>query len=195
MGSLRLITGGAKSGKSKFAEQLCPQDQPVCYVATGVMTSPDAEMQLRIQRHQQRRPAIWVTKEGYRHVATFIQEQHYQTYLLDDVTMLTTNLFFAILQDSAPTTTDFDQVLARLSKVELAKIRQKILDEWQAILHAIRQGDSQMTMVTNEVGLGLVPATKQARVLRDLYGEVNQVIATEADEVYFVISGLPQQIK
>lgn len=70
-----------------------------------------------------------------------------------------------------------------------------ILDEWTKILIAQKQNSQSMVIVSDEVGLGVVPATKQTRILRDLYGEVNQLIAKKADDVYFVISGLVQKIK
>ncbi|WP_180382879.1 bifunctional adenosylcobinamide kinase/adenosylcobinamide-phosphate guanylyltransferase, partial [Limosilactobacillus reuteri] len=85
--------------------------------------------------------------------------------------------------------------LEQTSSTERAKIRQMILDEWTKILIAQKQNSQSMVIVSDEVGLGVVPATKQTRILRDLYGEVNQLIAKKADDVYFVISGLVQKIK
>ncbi|AYM02475.1 bifunctional adenosylcobinamide kinase/adenosylcobinamide-phosphate guanylyltransferase [Levilactobacillus yiduensis] len=195
MSKLVLVTGGAKSGKSAFAEAQSPSDQIVCYLATGVMQQPDAEMTLRIQHHQQRRPHIWVTEERFQQVPEFIKQNNYDHYLLDDVTMLTTNKFYAILGEQLTADGDFDRLLEQMSKEELDNIRQTILTEWHQIVTAVRQKQTTMVMVTNEVGLGLVPATKQARILRDIYGEVNQFLAHVADEVYFVISGLPQRFK
>ena len=88
-----------------------------------------------------------------------------------------------------------DAYLEQTSSTEIAKIRQMILDEWTKILIAQKQNSQSMVIVSDEVGLGVVPATKQTRILRDLYGEVNQLIAKKADDVYFVISGLVQKIK
>ena len=88
-----------------------------------------------------------------------------------------------------------DAYLEQASSTEIAKIRQMILDEWTKILIAQKQNSQSMVIVSDEVGLGVVPATKQTRILRDLYGEVNQLIAKKADDVYFVISGLVQKIK
>ena len=71
----------------------------------------------------------------------------------------------------------------------------KILSNWKKILAAVRVNNQSMVIVSDEVGLGVVPATKQTRILRDLYGEVNQLIAKEADNVYFIISGIAQKLK
>ncbi|MDW5473907.1 bifunctional adenosylcobinamide kinase/adenosylcobinamide-phosphate guanylyltransferase [Limosilactobacillus reuteri] len=96
----------------------------------------------------------------------------------------------------ARTTSDkVDQYLEEASSAEIARIREKILDNWKRIL-AVRKAKGQsMVIVSDEVGLGVVPATKQTRILRDLYGEVNQLIAKEADNVYFVVSGIAQKLK
>ncbi|WP_125580386.1 bifunctional adenosylcobinamide kinase/adenosylcobinamide-phosphate guanylyltransferase [Levilactobacillus cerevisiae] len=197
MGRLTLITGGAKSGKSAFAESQCPADQSVCYVATGVVKHPDAEMQLRIKRHQQRRPAQWVTAERYRQVDDLLATDPYRDYLVDDATMLTTNLFYDLVADlaTAQQDPDFDHVLAQASREDLAHIRKQILDEWQRIIQVVATHDIHVIVVTNEVGLGIVPATLQTRLLRDLYGEVNQRLARAATAVTFVVSGLPQRLK
>lgn len=191
---LVLVLGGAKSGKSKFAEQLCPRDRKICYIATGVVKNPDGEMQLRIKRHQARRPACWLTREQYREVDQLIRQLPAAGFLLDDATMLVTNLFYDDLaQHTEPA--KFDHYLEKASQDEIAALRQRVLDSWQKILDARRASQRSLVVVSDEVGLGIVPATKQTRVLRDLYGEVNQLLAKRADDVYFVVSGIPQKIK
>ena len=108
--------------------------------------------------------------------------------------MLVTNLFYDfVLTKTTPER--IDAYLEQTSSTEIAKIRQMILDELTKILIAQKQNSQSMVIVSDEVGLGVVPATKQTRILRDLYGEVNQLIAKKADDVYFVISGLVQKIK
>lgn len=192
--SLTLVLGGAKSGKSEFAEHLYSREKKICYIATGVVKNPDGEMQLRIRRHQQRRSAKWTTCEQYREIAKLINDHHLDGYLLDDAIMLVTNLFY----DLVLTKTDankIDEYLTAASAQEIGAIRTTILDEWQQILAARKANNQSMIIVSDEVGLGVVPATKQTRILRDLYGEVNQLIAKQADSVYFVVSGIAQQIK
>lgn len=192
--NLTLVLGGAKSGKSEFAESLYSRQEKVCYIATGVVKNPDGEMQLRIKRHQERRSANWTTREQYRDIAEAIEDNPLDGYLLDDAIMLVTNLFYDfVLTKTTPER--IDAYLEQTSLTEIAKIRQMILDEWTKILIAQKQNSQSMVIVSDEVGLGVVPATKQTRILRDLYGEVNQLIAKKADDVYFVISGLVQKIK
>ncbi|MBB1079438.1 bifunctional adenosylcobinamide kinase/adenosylcobinamide-phosphate guanylyltransferase [Limosilactobacillus sp. STM2_1] len=192
--NLTFVLGGAKSGKSEFAESLYSRQERVCYIATGVVKNPDGEMQLRIKRHQERRSAKWTTREQYRKIDKVIENEALDGYLLDDATMLITNLFYDfVLTKTIPER--IDDYLEAASSTEIAEIRQVILEEWRKILTAQKKKHQSMVIVSDEVGLGVVPATKQTRILRDLYGEVNQMIAKKADDVYFVISGLVQKIK
>lgn len=196
MAQLELITGGARSGKSAFAEQQFTAAEAICYIATGVMLAPDQEMALRIERHQARRSANWQTEERYLNVAPFIQQHHFAGYLLDDVTMLTTNLFYHLVaQQGQVQPAAYDDYIEQMTNPQIKEIEQQILTQWHDIVNAVRTTKQRLLAVTNEVGLGVVPATRQARLLRDIYGDVNQYLAQAADQVYFVISGLPQQIK
>ncbi|MCC4348864.1 bifunctional adenosylcobinamide kinase/adenosylcobinamide-phosphate guanylyltransferase [Limosilactobacillus reuteri] len=192
--SLTFVLGGAKSGKSEFAEHLYSRKERICYIATGVVKNPDGEMQLRIQRHQARRSNKWITREQYQHVDELINNSQQDGYLLDDAIMLVTNLFYdLVLAKTSPE--KIDDYLESASSQEIAIVREKILSNWKKILAAVRVNNQSMVIVSDEVGLGVVPATKQTRILRDLYGEVNQLIAKEADNVYFVISGIAQKLK
>lgn len=195
-GQLTLVTGGAKSGKSVFAEQQLSDDDRICYIATGVMTAPDPEMQLRIKTHQQRRSNNWTTEERYEDVAGFIHTHQFDGYLLDDATMLITNRFYQMMMAQADKQgRPLDDVIDQMGRDEIAEVGDVIFNDWDDIVLALRETDQAMFIVTNEVGLGIVPATKQTRILRDLYGQVNQRLAQAADHVYFVISGLPQKLK
>ena len=192
--SLTFVLGRAKSGKSEFAEHLYSRKERICYIATGVVKNPDGEMQLRIQRHQARRSNKWITREQYQHVDELINNSQQDGYLLDDAIMLVTNLFYdLVLAKTSPE--KIDDYLESASSQEIATVREKILSNWKKILAAVRVNNQSMVIVSDEVGLGVVPATKQTRILRDLYGEVNQLIAKEADNVYFVISGIAQKLK
>ena len=192
--NLTFVLGGAKSGKSEFAESLYSRQEKVCYIATGVVKNPDGEMQLRIKRHQERRSANWTTREQYRDIAEVIEDNPLDGYLLDDAIMLVTNLFYdLVLEKTAPE--KIDDYLESASSQEIGTIRERILNNWKKILSAVRVSEQSMVIVSDEVGLGVVPATKQTRILRDLYGEANQLIAKEADSVYFVISGIAQKLK
>lgn len=192
--SLTFVLGGAKSGKSKFAEHLYSRKERICYIATGVVKNPDGEMQLRIQRHQARRSNKWITREQYQYVDELINNSQQDGYLLDDAIVLVTNLFYdLVLAKTSPE--KIDDYLESASSQEIAIVREKILSNWKKILAAVRVNNQSMVIVSDEVGLGVVPATKQTRILRDLYGEVNQLIAKEADNVYFIISGIAQKLK
>ena len=89
MGKIVLVTGGARSGKSSFAESKLLQKDGVCYIATGLMMKEDPEWQERVKLHQERRPQSWDTLEQYWDLATWIEQDHHGDYLLDCATMLT----------------------------------------------------------------------------------------------------------
>ncbi|GAY73636.1 bifunctional adenosylcobinamide kinase/adenosylcobinamide-phosphate guanylyltransferase [Lentilactobacillus kosonis] len=194
MNNIVLVTGGAKSGKSEYAEQLAMETKDVCYIATGIKLANDPEMDLRIKRHQERRPDSWTTEERYEGLATFISKSAAELFLLDDVTMLVTNLFYNFVSP----TNDFAQIdekIERFSTDDINAINNRVIQEIKAIITAVKESNSKIVLVTNEVGLGVVPGTKQTRILRDLYGLVNQLLAKESSEVTFVISGIPNKIK
>lgn len=189
-----LVLGGAKSGKSEFAEKLyAPQDN-ICYIATGVLQSSDPEMKLRIFKHQKRRSSHWHTREQYQNIAQLISQEPRKGYILDDVTMALTNVFYDLLKNKVRDQ-QIDDYLDSLSITDLNQIKSSILSQWQQLIEAQKVHHQSLVIVSNEVGLGIVPITKQTRVLRDLYGEVNQVLAQAADIVYFVVSGIPLKIK
>ncbi|MGL5886432.1 bifunctional adenosylcobinamide kinase/adenosylcobinamide-phosphate guanylyltransferase [Lactobacillus mellis] len=193
-GNLILVLGGAKSGKSEFAEKLyAPQDN-ICYIATGVLQRSDPEMKLRIIKHQQRRPSHWQTREQYQNIAQLISQEPRTGYILDDVTMAVTNVFYDLLKNKVKAE-QIDDYLDSLSITDLNQLKSSILSQWQQLIEAQKLQHQSLVIVSNEVGLGIVPITKQTRVLRDLYGEVNQVLAQAADIVYFVVSGIPLKIK
>ncbi|MGV0168729.1 bifunctional adenosylcobinamide kinase/adenosylcobinamide-phosphate guanylyltransferase [Furfurilactobacillus sp. WILCCON 0119] len=197
MTELIMVTGGAKSGKSAYAEDQLTALRRVGYVATGVLFQDDAEMARRIKRHQDRRSKTWATCEQYRNVGALLTENSFDGYLIDDATMLTTNLFFDAIKERAQASheADWDVVIEALTATELTALTTMILAEWHQVLSGASAVSGPVIIVTNEVGLSLVPATKQARVLRDLYGEVNQQIAAAATHVTMVVSGLPLQLK
>lgn len=192
--NLILVLGGAKSGKSEFAEKLyAPQDN-ICYIATGVLQSSDPEMKLKILKHQQRRPSHWHTRERYQNIAQLISQEPRTGYILDDVTMAVTNVFYDLLKNKVKAE-QIDDYLDSLSITDLNQLKASILTQWQQLIEAQKLQHQSLVLVSNEVGLGIVPVTKQTRVLRDLYGEVNQVLAQAADIVYFVVSGISLKIK
>ena len=194
MGKIVLVTGGARSGKSSFAESKLLQKEGVCYIATGLVMKEDPEWQERVKLHQERRPQSWDTLEQYRDLATWIEQDDHGDYLLDCATMLTTNRLFDLVNEWYPDKGYLSDEQF-LSKAEQARILEAMEAEWSQILSAMKERQATFWIVTNEVGLGIVPDTRLGRYFRDLQGRVNQLIAKEASEVYLVICGLAQQLK
>ena len=179
-----VVTGGDRSGKSDFAEQLAiERGKIVLYIATAIPF--DTEMEERIAKHQQRRPAHWDTLEQYTHLAEVIQKQSavYDCILLDCVTILLTNLLFQF--------SDTEDV----EKMDFVMLEEQLIQEIDSIGKSAKNCDSEVIFVTGEVGLGIVPADKLSRHFRDILGRANQCLAAYAEKVYFVISGIPMQIK
>jgi adenosylcobinamide kinase / adenosylcobinamide-phosphate guanylyltransferase len=174
-----LILGGARSGKSTYAQQLAEAaDKPVTFVATAVAF--DAEMAARIRAHQADRPAGWITLESPVAVGDAVRRQAMKdgVVLLDCLTLLANNVLFA------------------LSDPENALAAQTALDqEVDDLLAAWEAGTNDWLVVSNEVGLGLVPEYPLGRVYRDVLGRSNQRLARAATRVIFMVAGLPMLVK
>jgi adenosylcobinamide kinase/adenosylcobinamide-phosphate guanylyltransferase len=174
MKSLILITGGARSGKSRFAEELATARQ--CEVLFTATAEPrDADMSARIAQHQAERPAHWRTLEEPLHVAQALANAApAPLVLLDCVTLWVTNL-----------------LLAEQSSWERAQAELDALLAW----YRAQPAEMELIIVTNEVGLGIVPADQVSRTFRDWLGRFNQRLAAEADIVYLLVSGLAVDVK
>ena len=187
MSSLVLVTGGARGGKSRFAEGLARQArQPVLYLATA--EALDDEMRARVREHQARRPAEWGTLEARRELGLALARlvSSPGTVLLDDMGLLVTNHLLDLCGPSGPDG----------PTPEIAGALDAALDaELDALEAARAAGGWDLIVVTNEVGLGIVPATPLGRVFRDALGRANQALAAAADEVYLLVAGLPLRIK
>lgn len=194
MAKIVLVTGGARSGKSAFAEEQLADRERVCYIATGLPRGEDPEWQERIRLHQERRPASWTTQEQYAGLADWLREQSHPVYLLDCATLLTSNRLFDLIAQHFPDKLELTEEHF-LSRQEQSFLLQLLEEEWQELLSTIRQTDAECWIVTDEVGLGIVPETRLGRFFRDVQGKVNQLIAKEASEAYLVICGLAQQLK
>jgi adenosylcobinamide kinase / adenosylcobinamide phosphate guanyltransferase, putative len=194
MAKIVLVTGGARSGKSAFAEEKLADRERVCYIATGLPRGEDPEWQERIRLHQERRPASWTTQEQYAGLADWLREQSHPVYLLDCATLLTSNRLFDLIAQHFPDKLELTEENF-LSRQEQSFLLQLLEEEWQELLSAIHQTDAECWIVTDEVGLGIVPETRLGRFFRDVQGKINQLIAKEASEAYLVICGLAQQLK
>lgn len=186
MGKRILVTGGARSGKSSFAEGLAKAAEGnILYIATAIAF--DEEMKLRIKKHKESRPKEWQTYEGFKGLDEIIINKSSSTkcVLIDCITIMVTNLLFDSigLDNEYPTTEDF----------EIAE--EKIKQEVQRLLVALDSTNTDAIIVTNELGMGIVPENKLARAYRDIAGRVNRQIAESCDEVYIVVCGIPVKIK
>jgi adenosylcobinamide kinase/adenosylcobinamide-phosphate guanylyltransferase len=185
MGRIILVTGGARSGKSGFAERLTADiGADIGYIATA--RALDDEMEDRIAKHRLQRPPSWQTFEApVRPSAVIASEGHrFAAMLLDCLTVLITNRMLAH-------GIDWDQpTVAQLNAVEA-----DTLAEVEAIVAAAIGSRTDLVAVTNEVGYGIVPIAPMTRFFRDCAGRVNQRMAAVAAEVYLVVSGIPLRIK
>jgi adenosylcobinamide kinase/adenosylcobinamide-phosphate guanylyltransferase len=166
------ITGGARSGKSCLAEKLAEDlGEPLCYIATG--EARDGEMAERIATHRQRRGDSWLTVEEplrLRHAIEAANGRH-RAILVDCITLWITNLLF-----------HYDAV-------------EPVLVEVRALAELLPDLNTPLILVSNEVGMGIVPENALARSFRDLAGQANRILAEAADEVYVTISGIPMKLK
>ena len=162
------ITGGVRSGKSSYAQQLALKltDQPA-YLATS--REPDPEFQDRIRRHQEERGPEWETLEIPLKISEISTER--KVVVVDCITLWLSNFF-------SETKGDMDESL-RLAKLEIDRLSPQ--KAW--------------IIISNEIGMGLHAETEIGRKFTDLQGWVNQYIAGKADEVVFMVSGIPMKIK
>jgi len=174
MGQMTLILGGARSGKSTFALRLAERHGGrAAFIATA--NADDDEMKTRIADHRRERPSAWETREIPYGIAAELEKTPLQTdvVVLDCITLLVSNL---LLRDgpSAPA-----QVEAEVA----------------ALLTALKNGPSAWIIVSNEVGLGLVPEYPLGRIYRDLLGRANQQLAAQADKVFWMVAGIPVPVE
>ena len=179
---LTLVLGGARSGKSHHAEQLALQCAgPVTYIATA--REGDEEMQLRIALHRARRPEQWRLVEEPAHLAEALSThaQHGGCVLVDCVTLWLNNLLFAD-QHAYPDTGPITPPAAWSAEIE-------------ALLTALPLLPGEVILVSNEIGLGVVPMGAVTRFYVDELGRLNQRLAALADSVHMLVAGIPLVVK
>lgn len=166
--TILLVTGGARSGKSRYAEERCLSlAGPAIYIATSQVF--DGEMAERVALHRDRRDARWQTIEEPLDLPGALDRSNGNgPRLVDCLTLWTTNLLLA------------DQPVEQHGK---------------ALVEALSRQTSPVILVTNEVGLGIVPDNALARRFRDEAGRLNQMVAATADEVVMCVCGLPMWVK
>nr|WP_318381142.1 bifunctional adenosylcobinamide kinase/adenosylcobinamide-phosphate guanylyltransferase [uncultured Enterobacter sp.] len=180
---ITLVTGGARSGKSRHAESLVSAVENVLYIATSQIF--DDEMAARIQHHRDDRPAHWRTEERWQQLEEIITAANdpHEAILLECITTMVTNLLFAHGGAGDPDGWDY------------AALEADVQREIDALIAACQRCPSPVVLVTNEVGMGIVPENRLARHFRDIAGRVNQRLAQAADEVWLVVSGIGVKIK
>lgn len=184
MGKITFITGGARSGKSHHAELLAKQFDDVAYIATGIAT--DEEMKARIAKHREDRPASWMTYEAPYDIAAAVRKNAHKVYLIDCITVHITNLLLREKQDWELDTLDPAEE-KRLEKAVEGKIAE--------LIGEMEKSPAQFIVVSNEVGMGLVPAYPLGRIFRDLSGRANRMLAEKAQRAYFAVSGMLLPLK
>jgi adenosylcobinamide kinase/adenosylcobinamide-phosphate guanylyltransferase len=178
-----LLIGGAGSGKSHFAQELALKlGGAVLFVATAV--AGDEEMLKRINKHRRKRPPAWSTLEVTTEVGKNILQKigDARVVIVDCITLLANNIF-SQFSDQAGEPIDAPLIEKRLSA------------EIEELIECTKQLDAHFIIVTNEVGLGVVPPTRLGRLYRDLLARANQKLAEAADEVYLMVAGLAVPIK
>lgn len=169
--SVTLVLGGVRSGKSRFAQQLAMRAGSVAFIATAQYS--DLEMEAKIARHRQERPANWHTIEEPVKLPCVLKEigNSYDLLLIDCLTLFAANL------------------LEEESKG--ANLENRI----DSFCHAVNETKASIVLVSNEVGSGVVPEYALGRRYRDLLGELNQRVAALADNVLLMVAGLPLVLK
>ncbi|MCS7078849.1 MAG: bifunctional adenosylcobinamide kinase/adenosylcobinamide-phosphate guanylyltransferase [Chloracidobacterium sp.] len=178
--ALIFILGGARAGKSRFAQELAQKQADatgasVCFIATA--EALDEDMRARILRHREERPAAWrVIEEPRALAAAYAQAAEAGVVLVDCLTLLVSNWLLSMPDDADGCLTALETTLA-------------------AFLQTFARREQTVIVVSNEIGLGIVPDNALARRYRDLLGLVNQKVAAAATEVYWVVAGIPWRIK
>ena len=190
---LILILGGARSGKSAFAERLAARSgRTVAYIATA--TDSDDEMRERIARHRASRPQQWHTIEEPLDLAGAIQRAYHlaDVALLDCVTLWLGNTLLQELGEHESDVQGNEEL-----RITSSPFDDRSMQQISALLAVMQNAEAGKTLivVSNEVGLGIVPAYPLGRVYRDTLGYINQRLAQDADRVYLMVAGMAVDIK
>ena len=193
---LIFVTGGAKSGKSKFAEEMLLKlnngKQKNIYLATSLVF--DEEMKEKVSLHKKRRKDEWFTVEAYKNfeneLSNFFEnnDKIKNNMLVDCLTNMITNIIFENQN------IDWDNFEKKLYIQTLEKLNKDVEHSVIELLNVADQFENAI-IVSNELGMGLVPSYPLGRYFREIAGKMNQIVAETADEVYLVVSGIPMKIK
>ena len=184
MSKIIYVTGGARSGKSMFAQQMAEKYTDVAYIATA--EAGDSEMMERIALHQSSRPKSWTTYESPGSLKDIYAQKKHSFYIVDCLTVYISNRIVAEVEDPDAEIIDMDVQNA---------VEEEILQELTEIIETVRRLDLFALFVSNEVGMGLVPAYPMGRMFRDIVGRANKLVAAAADEAWLIVSGIPVKLK
>jgi adenosylcobinamide kinase/adenosylcobinamide-phosphate guanylyltransferase len=178
MGETILVLGGSRSGKSRLAERLAAEREPVTFVATAVVEPDDREMVARVEEHRSTRPAWWTTREVPRDLAEVLPAliDREGSVVIDCLTLWLSNLMLGA--DGGPQLGD-----------------PAILDAVDSVAAVARRGRARVVWVSNEVGSGVVPQNDLARRFADVQGWANQRFAAACDIVHLCVAGLSIRLK
>jgi adenosylcobinamide kinase / adenosylcobinamide-phosphate guanylyltransferase len=172
---ITLLIGGARSGKSAYAQELAGQQGgPVLFCATA--EALDDEMAARIEVHKSSRPATWDTLEANIDVGERLRQQasRYDAVIIDCITVLVANA---------------------IGNGDAMEDPKRAICEIDKLVRCLKARQANFILVSNDVGSGLIPENKLGRIYRDCLGQANQKLAACADEVYLLVAGLPVKIK
>ncbi len=188
------ITGGARSGKSSFAlNEASKVKGKKAYIATA--EALDEEMKLRIENHKKDRGSAWDTYEEPLHVSNVLSkiDNKYEAVVLDCLTLWLSNILLRTQKTDNRTCLPDRQ--AQTTEASIQELVNTLKQQEDSSVCDLGSGLSVLYIVSNEVGMGIVPDNPLAREFRDLAGSLNQKIAALADEVYLVAAGIPIKIK
>ncbi|MBC8390487.1 MAG: bifunctional adenosylcobinamide kinase/adenosylcobinamide-phosphate guanylyltransferase [Actinobacteria bacterium] len=193
MSKLFFLLGGVRSGKSEYSEKLVSSiSEKVAYIATSEII--DDEMKKRIEVHRKRRPKSWETYEilgedikiyKLREIFNQIISKKIDVVLIDCITNLLSRIIYKY---------KLDEVEVIDNKLEKT-IEEEVVLFFDSFLEIIKNSNLNVVIVSNEVGLGVVPPYSLGRIFRDLMGIINKKVAGCSDEVYFFVAGLRQRLK
>ena len=183
MKKIILLLGGARSGKSHFAQHYAQENaEKILFVATA--TAGDEDMLRRIEKHRKDRPDNWNTLEVTNHIGKEIEAaiDDEDLVIVDCITLLISNLFCQYNEEQFETLED-------------NLLEHKVISEIAELINSLKKSKASFIIVSNEVGLGIVPENRMGRLYRDFLGRANQMLAQNSDEVYLMVAGIPLRVK
>ena len=170
MGKKILITGGVKSGKSRFALKIAREIEKEEKIFIATARPIDEEMEDKIEKHKKERGSDFQTVEEPIHLGDTLKKINQSTVVIDCLTLWLSNLFFEVRESEK-------------------------LFEIESFIQALKEFGGNIIIVTNEVGWGIIPESETSRNYQAELGRLNQEVAEICDEVYVLISGIPLKIK